>query len=175
MKYSQLIEKCIELIDSFDEKIMTPDSHAEQFLTGVKCEDTERVFMRQVFYGCERYRSFLKTANNAIFSLFATTTNRKNDASLFAVFNYLICFRMDELPFNEFKKIILSQDPVKMNVVFSFIFNLEQLQQKVFEQWQEALELDYLENKLLPKLVERKEKCEELIGKVAENATGKKF
>ncbi len=46
-----------------------------------------------------------------------------------------------------------------MNVVFSFIFNLEQLQQKVFEQWQEALELDYLENKLLPKLMERKEKC----------------
>jgi len=28
MKYSQLIEKCIQLIDSFDEKIMTPDSHA---------------------------------------------------------------------------------------------------------------------------------------------------
>lgn len=35
--------------------------------------------------------------------------------------------------------------------------------------------MDYLENKLLPKLAERKEKCEELIGKVAENATGKKF
>lgn len=28
---------------------------------------------------------------------------------------------------------------------------------------------------MLPKLAERKEKCEELIGKVAENATGKKF
>lgn len=67
---------------------------------------------------------------------------------------------MDELPFNEFKKIVLSQDPVKMNVLFTFIFNFEELQTKVFEQWQESLELDYLENKLLPKLAERKEKCE---------------
>lgn len=62
-----------------------------------------------------------------------------------------------------------------MNVLFTFIFNFEELQNKVFEQWQESLELDYLENKLLPKLAERKEKCEELIGKVSENATGKKF
>jgi hypothetical protein len=100
MKYSQLIEKCIELIDSFDEKIMTPDSHAEEYLSGIKCEDTERVFMKQVFYGCERYRAFLKASNNAIFTQFSGSTNRKNDATLFAVFTYLICFRMDELPFN---------------------------------------------------------------------------
>lgn len=131
--------------------------------------------MKQVFYGCERYRQFLKTSNNAIFTQFSGSTNRKNDATLFAVFIYLICFRMDELPFNQFKKIVLSQDPVKMNVLFTFIFNFEELQVKVFEQWQESLELDYLENKLLPKLAERKEKCEQLIGKVSENATGKKF
>ena len=29
MKYSQLIEKCINLIDTYDENKMTPDSHAE--------------------------------------------------------------------------------------------------------------------------------------------------
>lgn len=174
MKYSQLIEKCIELIDSFDEKVMTPDSHAEEFLGGTKCEDTERVFMKQVFYGCERYRAFLKASNNAIFTQFSASTNRKNDATLFAVFTYLVCFRMDELPFAEFKKIVLSQDPVKMNVLFSFIFNFQELQARVFPLWQESLELDYLDNKLLPKLAERREKCDELINKVAENATGKR-
>jgi hypothetical protein len=47
-----------------------------------------------------------------------------------------------------------------MNILFTFIFNFEQLQVNVFPQWQESLELDYLENKLLPKLAERKEKCE---------------
>lgn len=51
MKYSQLIEKCVELIDSYVETLMTPDSHAEEFLASFKCENTERVFLRQVFYG----------------------------------------------------------------------------------------------------------------------------
>jgi hypothetical protein len=154
---------------------MTPDSHAEEFLGALKCEDTERVFMKQVFYGCERYRAFLKASNNAIFNQFSGSTNRKNDGTLFAVFAYLVCFRMDELPFAEFKKIVLSQDPVKMNVLFSFIFNLEGLRSVVFPQWQESLELDYLETKLMPKLIERKEKCEELIAKIVELATGKKI
>lgn len=139
-------------MDSYDEKLMTPDSHAEEFFTTIKCEDTERVFMKQVFYGCERYRNFIKVSNNAIFKLFSSSTNRKNDSTLFAIFTYLVCFRMDELPFNEFKKIVLSQDAVKINVLFNFIFNFETLQNHVFEQWQESLELDYLENKLLPKL-----------------------
>jgi hypothetical protein len=166
MKYSQLIEKCVELIDTFDENKMTPDSHAEEFLSQTKCEDTERVFMKQIFYGCERYKGFLKVSNNFIFSKFSGSTNRKNDGTFFAIFTYLICFRMDELPFGEFKKIILSQDQVKMNVLFSFLFEFETLRAEVFEQWQQHLELDYLEVKLMPKLEERKEKCDELIGKV---------
>jgi hypothetical protein len=112
--------------------------------------------MKQIFYGCERYRAFLKVSNTAIFTQFSSSTNRKNDATLFAIFTYLICFRMDELPFAEFKKIVLSQDPVKVNVLLSFIFNLEGLRANVFEQWQQALELDYLETKLLPKLAERR-------------------
>jgi hypothetical protein len=67
---------------------------------------------------------------------------------------------MDELPFNEFKKIILSQDQVKMNVLFSFIFDFPLLETKLFPQWQEHLELEYLESKLLPKLAERKDRSE---------------
>ena len=66
---------------------------------------------------------------------------------------------MTEYNFNEFKKIILSQDQVKMNVLFTFIFDFELLRNEVFQQWQEHLEMEYLEEKLLPKLMERKEKC----------------
>lgn len=135
---------------------MTPDSHATEFLTALKCEDTERVFLKQVFYGTERYKGFLKASNNVIFDLNSTMTNRKNDTTLFSVFTYLICFRLDELPFTEFKKIVLSQDMVKMHVLFGFIFDFKTLEEKVLDVWSEHLERPYLEEKLLPKLSERR-------------------
>ena len=39
---------------------------------------------------------------------------------------------------------VLSQDASKMNVMFTFLFSLEELRERVFEQWSESLELDYL-------------------------------
>ena len=123
---------------------MTPDSHATEFLTALKCEDTERVFLKQIFYGTERYKGFLKASNNVIFDLNSTMTNRKNDATLFSLFTYLICFRLDELPFAEFKKIVLSQDMVKMHVLLGFIFNFKILEEKVLDVWSEHLERPYL-------------------------------
>ena len=135
MKYSELILKCQQLIESYNENIMTPDSHAQQFLDSLKLEDTERVFLKQVFYGFERYKAFLLGSNSVIFDLYSSSTNRKNDSALFAIFTYLICFRLDELPFAEFKKMVLSQDMVKMNVLLGFIFDIELLQEKVFDIW----------------------------------------
>lgn len=114
--------------------------------------------MKQVFYGCERYANFLKAANHIIFTRFAGSTNRKNDSTVFSIFTYLICFRMDQLPLEEFKKIVLSQDMVRMNVVLSFLFDFQNLRANAFPVLQEHLELEYLENKLLPKLQERKGK-----------------
>lgn len=153
---------------------MTPDSHAQEFISTVKLEDTERVFLKQIFYGYERYKGFLKTSNNVIFNMYSGTTNRKNDSTLFAIFTYIICFRLDELPFAEFKKMVLSQDLVKMNVLLNFIFDFELLKEKVFEGWSEYLEVSYIEEKIIPALINRKEKCMDLILKVAEGATGKR-
>ena len=71
-------------------------------------------------------------------------TNRKNDATFFSIFTYLICFRLDLLPFVEFKIIILTQDMIKMNVLLGFIFNFEILEQNVLDAWSEHLERPYL-------------------------------
>ncbi len=87
-----------------------------------------------------------------LFNLKKQQTNRKNDATVFAIFTYLICFRLDELPFNEFRKMVMSQDFVKMNVLLNFIFDFDTLRKEVFETWSEHLELDYIENKLMPAL-----------------------
>jgi len=48
------------------------------------------------------------------------------------------------LPFAEFKKIILSQDMVKMHVLLGFIFDFKTLEEKVLDAWSEHLERPYL-------------------------------
>ena len=67
-------------------------------------------------------------------------TNRKLDYTLFAIFTYLVVFRLDELPFGEFKKMVMSQDMVKMNVLLTFIFDVEMLRAKVLPGWRDFLE-----------------------------------
>jgi len=71
MKFSELIDSCIECIKSFNPIIKTIDSHADDFLKDViyNCTNSlkiqfkdpyEKVFIKQVFYGCVRYQEFLK-------------------------------------------------------------------------------------------------------------------
>lgn len=59
----------------------------------------------QVFSGVMRYEEFLKILTKTMFSILSGTTNR-NDGTLYHIFSYLILFRLDELPYNEFKKMV---------------------------------------------------------------------
>jgi len=74
----------------------------------------ERVFVKQVFYGCVRYEEFLKVFNKVFFELNPVGTNR-NDQYLYMVFAYMSFFRLEELSFEDYRKLILSQDPIKMH------------------------------------------------------------
>ena len=65
----------------------------------------EKVFMKQVFYGCIRYEEFLKIFTKVFYSLNSSTLNR-NDIVLYSVFAYLCFFRLDELQIGDFKKLV---------------------------------------------------------------------
>jgi hypothetical protein len=59
MKFSDLIESAEACIKSFNPVINTIDSHADQYLGKLK-DPYEKVFVKQLFYGCIRYQDFLK-------------------------------------------------------------------------------------------------------------------
>ena len=93
----------------------------------------EKVFLKQVFYGCVRYEPFLKAFLKVFFiegSSPAMTPNRK-DSHLYSIFAYLTLFRLDELQLEDFKRIIMSQDIVKMHGFLQFIFDIEKLKTHV--------------------------------------------
>jgi hypothetical protein len=64
----------------------------------------EKVFVKQVFYGCIRYEEFLKIFIRVFYKL--NSALNRNDMTMYSVFAYLSFFRLDELQPADFKKLI---------------------------------------------------------------------
>lgn len=95
MKFGDLIDTAIDMIKSYNPIVQTIDSHADEFLAKMQ-NPYEKVFLKQVFYGCIRYEEFFKAFCKHFFSLNSTQTNRK-DAPLYTIMAYLTLFRLEEL------------------------------------------------------------------------------
>ena len=81
MKFSELIEQCNKCVKTFNPVISTIDSHADNFLVNFK-DPYEKVFVKQMFYGCIRYQDFLQVFIKIFFEKNPVGTNR-NDQILY--------------------------------------------------------------------------------------------
>ncbi|CAD8115410.1 unnamed protein product [Paramecium sonneborni] len=174
MRYQQLITHVIELIKSYNPIILTPDSHCEQYIQEncKKLFDTEIMFLKQVFSGVQRYEEFLKILTKTMFTLLSSTTNR-NDATLYHIFSYLILFRLDELPYNEFKKMVNEQDPVKMNVLLQFLFDIDKIITHIKPLWNEIYDPQYIQETVIGGLEQHFPMMKDLLSSLSSRATGK--
>lgn len=107
-----------------------------------------------------------------MFSILSSTTNR-NDSTLYHIFSYLILFRLDELPYNEFKKMVNEQDPVKMNVLLQFLFDLEKIQQHVVPLWNDIYDPDYIQQTIIGGIEQHFPMMKDLLSSLSSRATGK--
>ena len=64
------------------------------------------MFIKQVYFGVLRYKDFLKEFTEFLFVSKPSSTERKDD-TLFQIIIYLTIFRLDELPLDDYKAIIL--------------------------------------------------------------------
>jgi hypothetical protein len=53
------------------------------------------------------------------------------------IFAYLSFFRLEEIAIEDYKKLVLSQEPHKMHVLLQFIFDSETLRETAREPWME--------------------------------------
>lgn len=72
------------------------------------------MFIKQIFYGCIRYQDFLAVFTKMFYKMNTVGVNR-NDVTMYQVFAYLSFFRLEELAIEDYRKLILSQDAVKMH------------------------------------------------------------
>jgi hypothetical protein len=105
MKYSELITACIECMRGYNANLEGPDSHADNFLKKKTRDSNERMFIKQVFYGLLRYNEFLKVFTNNLFNMNRSSTERKDEV-LYNIFTYITMFRLDELPFDDYKSLV---------------------------------------------------------------------
>jgi hypothetical protein len=74
------------------------------------------MFIKQVFYGIMRYKDFLKIFTDRLFELNVSTTERK-DEYLFQILAYLLIFRLEELPTDDFKSIVYVWKKIKIKKI----------------------------------------------------------
>jgi hypothetical protein len=106
MKFSELIDHCNECVKSFNSVYNTIDSHSDNFLAGLK-DPYEKVFVKQIFYGCIRYEEFLRTFVKIFIEKHPVGSNR-NDTVIYMIFAYLSFFRLEELAIEDYRKLVLS-------------------------------------------------------------------
>ena len=101
----ELIGACEHLLKTFDPTVSTVDAHASQHL-GPTADgdhpraDPDKVFQKQVLYGCVRFKRALKVFLSSFFYNNAAKCAR-SDYTMYMVLGYLALFRLKELGWSE--------------------------------------------------------------------------
>lgn len=110
--------------------------------------------------------------NNVLFKRHSSSTNR-NDATLYQIFGYISFFRLEELPIEDYRKLVFSQDAVKMHVLLQFLFNADSLRDHVRSEWMNLYDFTYIDEKIIGTVEKNLPNVAEILKTVEKRATGK--
>jgi hypothetical protein len=155
IKHSALLQKCIEVIESFDPKKTTVDAHVEDtpLLKDKSLGELEQKFIHQVFYGCTRYLKLLKLFVTS-FLYKHPTTARREDQTLYTILSYLLFFRLEEIGVQDFRKFYecgLGTPPALL-ALLQYIFSEEDLNKWVKMEWCKLYDIRYVEEDIIGRL-----------------------
>ena len=97
----------------------------------------------------------------------------RNDIPLYMIFGYLSFFRLDELAFEDYRKLILSQEHTKMHYFLSFVWDPEELRTHVREAWMEEFDYKYIDDKIIGGIEKNLPNVADILRIVERKATGR--
>ena len=148
-----LVDHCIECYTSYNSRITTMDSHIELYLTKIDCVDEgDAVFIKQVVYGCLRFKKLNKVVLTALYFKHGTEVSRE-DYHLYMIYSYLTLIRLEDMGVPMFRKFVMAQDSLKMFVWMTFIFNSQTLNKWMKEEWCRIYDEQYVEDELIARLL----------------------
>ena len=119
----RLLKQCCRLLESYKPSLITPSTHVDYYLKTNKVKDENTsLFLREVMYGTQRYGKLLKAVVDGLYQRHSSQVNRQ-DRTLYIVMTYLTIFRIKDLKFMEFRKLLRSQEPHKIYVFLAFLYD----------------------------------------------------
>lgn len=90
--------------------------------------------------------------------------------TLYNVFAYLAIFRMEELGFQKFRELALTQEPSKVDTFIDYIYNKDNLWNSLLSSWMTVRDLDYVEKSVIPQIEKFIPEMQRFRGELAQNA-----
>jgi hypothetical protein len=171
MKPAELLKACISILDTFDPKKTTVDAHCEASPVMKKVSEVEQKFIKQVFYGCVRYKQFLRIFVTG-FLYKNPATAQRSDQTLYTVLAYLLIFRLRELGKHELKNFVTTASPPAMLAFLQFATSKKDLEDWVKMEWCKLYDIEYIENDIIGTIQDLLPENDELINEISLKATG---
>ena len=173
MTPKELLKACESVMKSFNPQVTTVDSHSKEKLGIAEGPNAEpaKVFIKQVFYGCVRYKHALKTFLSSFYYNNSGKTSR-NDYTRYMILGYLALFRLHELGFERFRSFIMADEPLKMMVFLEFLFNEETLDVTLMDELCRVFDRDFVENDIVKRVKKYFKDAEQLMDDLRMKAYG---
>jgi len=151
MDPAALIELSIEIIQDYNPLRVTPSTQCDLFFKKKKIKDPDvQSFVKEIFFGAERYQKMLKIVVDGLFAKHSSEVNRL-DYNLYVVMSLIICKKQFEMGFDNFKKFILCQPPHKMHTLLHFLYLDAHMAEGGWleEQWALVYDIHFVQNNLI--------------------------
>jgi ferritin-like protein len=89
------------------------------------------------------------------------------------IFGYITFFRLEELAIDDYRRLVFSQDAVKMNVFLQFLFNAEGLREHVRSEWMTLYDYTYIDEKIIGMVEKNLPNVADILRTIEKRATGK--